>query len=153
MDLLHRKLSSVDDEIYFIASSIEEPYYFVRMRGVIKEITTGDEFITYRIQVVEILEPISVIRECITNKRFRIKSIGRKRQHYVDKYIRGYDIPDNELHMSLIKRLSKSYFDVSIMQTFETLDIMNSKLEFINKYNIDKLARRVNYLSMRNQSI
>ena len=153
MDLLHRTLSSVGEYVYFICSSIEEPYYFVRMRGEIMESTVTDEHISYRLRLTEILEPTSVVRECIANKHFRMKCVRKKTSHYLDKVIRGTDLSDMDLVPGIIKRVQKNWFDISIMTTFLSQEEMDQKLSRVNQYNIDKLMKRVDFLSKRNANI
>lgn len=153
MDLLHRTLSAVGDQVYFICSSIEEPYYFVRMRGEIMETTITDEHISYRLRLTEILEPVSIIRECIANKHFRMKRVRRKTSHYLDMNIRGTDLSDNDLAAGIIKRVQKNWFDISIMTTFLTQEEMDQKLSRVNQYNIDRLMKRADFLGKRNANI
>lgn len=149
MDFLHKKISKIDDVLYFLCSSVEEPYYFVRMKGLIKEMTVTDELVTYRLQLLEILEPTNIIRECIVGKRFRMKCIRRKQSPYKDALIRGSNLPDGQLQTTIKNQLKNSYFDISIMTTFTNESQMNEKLELVNQYNIDKLMRRVEFLSHR----
>lgn len=149
MDFLHKPISNIDDQIYFLVSSVEEPYYFVRMQGVIRESTITDEVVTYRIQLTNILEPADIIRQCIVGKHFRMKCIRRKTSPYKDLRIHGYSANDTDLRMNIINQLKKSYFDVSIMTTFTNEDVMNEKLSLVNSHNIDILTRRVEFLSKR----
>lgn len=151
MDLLHKTLSQVGDEIYFLTSSVEEPYYWVRMKGEIKELTVTDTVISYRIQLKEILEPNSIIRECIAQKKFRIRSIKKKQKPFLDYLIRcRINIPDVQMSKYIIDQMKNRWFDVSIMTTFFEEDTMNDKLALINKHNIDILMRRADFLSHRN---
>lgn len=149
MDFLHKKISRVDDVVYFLCSSVEEPYYFVRMKGQIKEMTVTDDIVTYRLQLIEILESLDIIRECVVGKHFRLKCIRRKQHPIKDKLIRGTHLGDGQLRTSINNQLKSSYFDISIMTTFSDENTMNEKLEMVNKYNIDKLSRRVEFLSHR----
>lgn len=153
MDLLHKKISEVGDIVYFICSPIEEPYYFVRLRGEIMEVTVTDEHVSYRLKLVEIVEPMSIIRDCMCGKHFRMKCMRRKTSHYLDKMVRGSDFKDTELASGIVKRLSKNWFDVSIMTTFHEQDDMDNKLSIINQYNIDRLTNRVDFLSKRSLSL
>lgn len=151
MDVLHKTLSQVGDEIYFLTSSVEEPYYWVRMKGEIMETTVTDTVITYRIQLKEILEPNSIIRTCIAGKRFRIRSIRKVQKPFFDYAIRcRIDIPDTKMSEHIISQMKRRWFDVSIMITFLTEESMNATLEKVNKHNIDVLIRRADFLSHRN---
>lgn len=151
MDVLHKTLSQVGDEIYFLTSSVEEPYYWVRMKGEIMEISVSETVITYRIQLKEILEPNSIIRTCIAGKHFRVRLIRKIQKPFLDYAIRcKVDVPDTKMSSHIINQMKKRWFDVSIMTTFLDETSMNATLEKVNKHNIDVLMRRADFLSHRN---
>lgn len=151
MDILHKKLSQVGDTIFFLTSSVEEPYYWIRMKGEVMEITYTDDIITYRIQLKEILEPHSIIRTLICGHHFRIRSIRKKQKPFFDYSIKcKINVPDNDMLNIIINQMKNRWFDVSIMTTFLNEDDMNEKLQQINKHNIDVLMKRIDFLSHRN---
>lgn len=154
MDLLHKPLSQVGDLIYFIISSVEEPYYYVRFRGEIMEVSVSETQVTYRIKPKEILETYDVIRSCICGKHFRIRNIKASQRPFVDYMIKcRANVADTDMISVILRQMEKRWFDVSIMTTFLTEDNMNDKLSSVNKYNIDVLTRRVDFLSKRNLNL
>lgn len=151
MDILHKNLSQIGDSIYFLISSVEEPYYWLRMKGEIMEISASDTIITYRIRLNEILESIEIIRNYICWKHYRIRSIKKKQKPFLDYYIKSrIDIPDERLVSFIVDQMKNRWFDVSIMTTFDTEQKMNDRLSIVNKHNIDILSKRIDFLSKRN---
>lgn len=154
MDVLHKTLSQVGDTIYFLTSSVEEPYYWIRMKGEIMETSITDTVITYRIQLKEILEPNSIIRTCIAGKHFRIRSIRKVQKPFLDYAIKcRLDVPDAKMSSHIINQMKSRWFDVSIMTTFLDEQSMCDTLQKVNKHNIDVLMRRADFLSHRNLEI
>lgn len=150
MDILHKEISKIGDILYFIVSSVEEPYFFYRMKGEIMEMTVTDDHVSYRLKLHEILEDEDTIRGYIVGKHFRMKCIKKKVTPYIDKKIRGTGVSSQQLISYIKNSLSLSWFDVSIMTTFKTEDQMNEAVSKVNMYNIDKLSSKIDYLSKRN---
>lgn len=149
MDLLYKQLSNVGDSLYFIASSIENPYLFLRFRGELMEMTVNEDSVYYRIKPTEIFESITDIRQYIVGNHFRMKCCRKVASPYRDFKISGWNKTDHELVSHVIKLCEKNWFSVSMMTTFKTEEEMNRKMSLINKHTIDRLTHIVTMLSER----
>lgn len=149
MDLLHKQISEIGSNHYFIVSSIENPYLFLRFRGELMDMTVEEDKVFYRMKPTEILETITDIRNFVVGKHFRMKCTRKVATYYKDMKMKGWNKSDAELVRYLLDSCKNNWFNVSIMTTFQTEDEMNQKMSLINKNTIDRLVSITDLLSQR----
>lgn len=147
MDILHRKLLKPGDKCYFIRSSVEEPFIYLRFEGEIKEVETTDDIIQYRIAITNILEEYQFLLLHMDNVRFRVKNTECNR--YIDKFFYIYSLNTSNFINDFIFTYKKYWFDVPSVFVFTDIQTMTEYLEELNKHLSDKLVSTIKILSNR----
>jgi len=138
MDALVRKIHRHNDTVFFIRSSVENPYVYLRFVGVVKEVEIKEDKVYYRIQVKRVLESMSTIQKYMNRARFRVKNAIDSK--YIDKFFYVYDIEERFFEEHFRLKYNNYYFDLPSLFVFSTESEMENELSKINKYLIDKLS-------------
>lgn len=152
MDLLHRKIKEVNEELYFLISSNENPYYFIQCFGVIRNTRIYDDVIIYDVQIMDVLETKDYLNEVLQNNQtFKIfRNTKRTKRWYNKKVISNTFINniDNIKHLFL-NNFKKHLFEVPCMMSFDSYEEMNQNVINLNSEFITILNEKIDFLVKR----
>lgn len=146
MDILNRKLLSIGDTCYFYVSSVESPYFYIRFKGVVKDLhTLKEEQVVYRIEPTEILELYSTINTYINRSSFRVFDINRKVNR--TKLFYTFDVDNSEI-------ISKCFDNQFLLEcpsasVFEVEKNMQTEFKNLKKYIIELLSETIKQINDR----
>lgn len=147
MDVLHRKIFRPEDVVYFFRSSVEHPHFYLKFKGTVKEVTTKEERVFYRIRVTEVLESYDTAQKYLNRARFRVKSTIDDK--YIDKYMYSFDIDPKEYPTKFVTKYQQYWFDVPALFTFSSEQELTDELGKVNTYIITKYSSLISQLSNR----
>ena len=147
MDALFKKIQHVNDIVYFVRSSVENPYIYIRFTGFVREVEVREDRVFYRIQVLRVIESYEFCQQFLNRARFRVKNaIDAK---YIDKFFYVYDIEQNSFTREFAKRYSCYWFDMPSMLVYSNEADMENDMSKINKHLMDKLGNTLNTIAKR----
>lgn len=147
MDALYKKLHHVNETVYFLRSSIENPYIYLRFIGTVRELQVDDDKTYYRICIDRVLEDQNTIQRYLNRARFRVKSgIDGK---FIDKFFYVYDLPLSTFENALKRRFYNYWLDMPSMLVYSTHDEMVDGLNSINEHLIKKISNTMQELQIR----
>ncbi|AFF28266.1 gp268 [Sphingomonas phage PAU] len=147
MDILHRKLHAKDDVVYFLRSSIENPFLYLRFRGIVKDVIIEGESITYHLKTVQVHESFEDVKTHLNRVRFRVR--GRKINRYLDKWTYSFDVREKTYSDDFCKKYANYLFDVPSLLVFETRDELETNLNKLNKKILNDLNRYTHFVKVR----
>ena len=147
MDILYRRILKVGDPCFFLRSSVENPFIYLRFAGVITEVETWEESTDYRIRVGKILEDYDTIMKFMNRVRFRV--CNRKNDSFIDKYFYTYDIPVESFDLTFAERYKQYEMDVPSLFVFDNMGELEKEMSNINKHLSDQLNENLKWLNKR----
>lgn len=139
MDILHRKLHAVEDVVYFLRSSLENPFLYLKFRGIVKEVLIEGEAITYQIKVMQVHESFEDVKLHLNRVRFRVRA--KKINRYLDKWTYSFDVREKTYSDDFCKKYSNYLFDVPSLLVFDNRDEMNENMNRLNTKILKNLNR------------
>lgn len=147
MDILHRKLHKEGDVVFFLRSSIENPFLYLRFRGIVKEVVIVGEIITYHIKTVQVHESFEDVKKHLNRVRFRVR--GEKIARFLDKITYSFDVREQTYSDDFCKKYTNYLFDVPSLLVFENRDEMETNLNRLNNKVLKSLNRFTTLVAMR----
>lgn len=147
MDILYRRILKVGDPCFFLRSSVENPFIYLRFAGIITEVETWEESTDYRIRVGKILEDYDTIMKFMNRVRFRV--CNRKNDSFIDKYFYTYDIPVESFDLTFAERYKQYEMDVPSLFVFDNMNELEKEMSNINKHLSDQLNENLKWLNKR----
>ncbi len=146
MDILKRKLLNNGDTCYFYVSSMESPYFYLRFKGIVREIhTLKEEQVVYRIEPIEVLEVDSTINTYINRSSFRVFDLVRKVNR--TKLFYTFDINNSDIVDKLFKDLF--YLECPSASVFDNIKEMGNEFNKMNNYIKELLSETIKELNDR----
>lgn len=150
MDLLHRKIKDINEDVYFLISSIENPYYFIQCHGIINNVIVHQDIIIYNIKVLDVLESSDMLLKLLmNNQRYRVYQNTKKYGRTINKKIITNKLTTQNIKQSFLNIFKKYYFEVPCMFTFDSYDEMKSNLTTLNTELISLLNERIEFITRR----
>lgn len=152
MDLLHRKIKDSGDDVYFLISSNENPYYFLQCHGLIKNTRSYENVIIYDIQILDVLESTDMLCKLLQdNPTFKVFLQTKKQKRYFDKKVISSSINKSNSKVEFLKIFRNKYlFEVPCMFTFDTYEEIKQNLSSLNSELIGILNNKIEFLTRRN---
>lgn len=147
MDILYRRILKVGDPCFFLRSSVENPFIYLRFAGIITGVETWEESTDYRIRVGKILEDYDTIMKFMNRVRFRV--CNRKNDSFIDKYFYTYDIPVESFDLTFAERYKQYEMDVPSLFVFDNMGELEKEMSNINKHLSDQLNENLKWLNKR----
>jgi len=146
MDILNRKLLSNGDECYFYVSSVESPYFYMRFKGIVKELhTLKEEQVVYRIQPLEVLELDSTINTNINRSSYRVFDLQRKVNR--TKIFYTFDITNDKIISELFD--DKFLLECPSASVFSDIKDMETEFKKLNEYIMNLLSETIRKINDR----
>ncbi|BAV39306.1 hypothetical protein BPT24_181 [Tenacibaculum phage pT24] len=131
MDILKRKLLNVGESCYFFVSSVEDPYDYIRMKGVIEEVhSVKDEQVVYRIRLTNIFENGDVINTYMNRNSYRGFDLKRK----VNRTRLMYSFDCKSVVEFIENKLEDFLFEASSAMVFPNREEMEKEYKSICNY-------------------
>lgn len=147
MDILHRKLHKIGEIVYFLRSSIENPFLYIRFRGLVKDVIIEGESITYHLKVVQVHENFEDVKLHLNRVRFHVR--GKRHGRYLDKWTYSFDVRETTYSDDFCKKYSNYLFDVPSILVFETKIDLELNMKNLNLKILKNLNRFTNYVKDR----
>lgn len=147
MDILQRKLLKIGTPCFFVASSVEEPFIYLRFAGIISDKDNIEDNTIYRIRIVKVLEEYTYINKFLNRVRFRVKN--QKDGKFIDKYFYTYDLDKNNFDFEFAERFKNYHIDISSLFVFDNIPELERELSTINKHINDKLVNTLKWVGKR----
>lgn len=127
-------------------SSLDEPFVYLRFKGIVKHRYSNNELIGYHISITDILESKDVIQKYMNRKRFRVYT----RNKIINKVFYVYDILQGfSFKSAFIKRYEHCQLDVHSALVFKTEEQMITNFKKINEHLITSLSENLTVLRSR----
>ena len=131
MDILNRKILRAGETAYFFVSSVQEPFIYLRFKGIVKTVKRVYESqVIYLIDVTEVLESQERIHAFINSHKYKIFSVKEKKSKNKKLYTFDYDFKSASLVLFLRKR--QYLFESSSAITFLSHDEMQAEFARVN---------------------
>lgn len=141
MDILKRKLLKIGTECFFYVNSVEDPYVYLRFKGIIRELyNVKAEQVIYRIECVDIKETPDMIHKYMNRNSYR--GYDLKREINQTKLL--YAFNSKTKHDFIKKELKEKFlFEVSSAMVFELEREMKDEFKKSNTYIIELLKETI----------
>ena len=144
MDVFSDKIYEIDDTCYFIMSNVDNPYLYLRCKGVVKHKKVFKDVITYFVKLVEVCESKETIKAWLHRKNYRIWHINADRGDIVQLSCFDNLLNWSTFQQTFSKKMSKylipcpsvfvyETFDEMTLSTVKTLSIMKIELQHMQE--------------------